>query len=105
MNISDKRLVVLGCSAAKTNVRGIIPAINLYDGPAFRVLRAFLRDYRWPDPLSIAVLSAKYGLIGGLAHIATYNRRMTPHRAPELNPGVTATLQRLGSEHKRIDLI
>lgn len=101
----NKHLVVLGCSAAKTDAAGAVPAINLYDGPAFRVLRAFLRDYRWPDELSIAVLSAKYGLIGGVAHIATYNRRMTPRRAAQLNPGVTAKLKEFGSTHSRIELV
>lgn len=96
---------MLGCSAAKTSASGLVPAINLYDGPTFRVLRAFLRNYRWPPPLSIAVLSAKYGLIGGLAHISTYNRRMTSHRATELNPSVTAALRELGDHHRRIDLV
>ncbi|HEU5409370.1 MAG TPA: tRNA-guanine transglycosylase DpdA, partial [Nitrospira sp.] len=91
--------------SAKTSPEGTIPAINLYDGPAFRVLRAFLRAHRWPDPLSIAVLSAKYGLIGGLAQISPYDRRMTPARARELNPGVTATLHKFAVDHKRIDLI
>lgn len=104
MSVATRQLVVLGCSAAKTNAEGPIPAINLYDGPAFRVLRAFLRTYRWPDPLSIAVLSAKYGLIGGLAHIVAYDRRMTPDRARELNPTVTATLRKFATDHNRVDL-
>lgn len=105
MTVINRQLVVLGCSAAKTSPEGAIPAINLYDGPAFRVLRAFLRTHRWPDPLSLAVLSAEHGLIGGLAQIATYDRRMTPDRARELNPRVTATLQKFAVDHKRIDLI
>lgn len=104
MSVATRQLVVLGCSAAKTNPEGAVPAINLYDGPAFRVLRAFLRTYRWPDPLSIAVLSAKYGLIGGLAQIVGYDRRMTPGRARELNPTVTATLRKFAADHNRIDL-
>lgn len=102
---STKHLIVLSCSATKTNAKSAVPAINLYDGPAFRVLRAFLRENRWPTPLSVAVLSAKYGLIGGLAHISKYNRRMTPHRAAELSPTVTAALLRLSDEHRYVDLI
>lgn len=105
METPDKQLVVLGCSSAKTGASGLVPAINLYDGPAFRVLRTFLRQYRWPIPLSIAVLSAEYGLIGGLAQIAAYDRRMTPVRARELNPAVTATLQKFAVDHNRVDLI
>jgi len=105
MGTVSKRLVVLGCSASKTATEGVVPAINLYDGPSFRVLRAFLREYRWPAPLSVAVLSAQYGLIGGLAHISTYNRRMTPDRALELSPIVRSSLQRLAVDHRQVDLI
>jgi hypothetical protein len=101
----DKNLVVLGCSATKVETDGVLPAIHRYDGPAFRVLRSFLRDHRWPDALSVAVLSAKFGLIGGLAHIPAYNRRMTPERAFKLNPSVTASLQKLGANHSNIELV
>jgi hypothetical protein len=101
----DRNLVVLGCSATKTNPAGVVPAISLYDGPTFRVLRSFLRDYRWPTDLSIAVLSAKYGLIGAVTQISTYNKRMTERRAAQLNPEVTAALVGLGEHHQRIDLV
>ena len=46
-----KRLVVLGCSATKIQADSALPAITLYDGPTFRVLRAFLLAYRWPWPV------------------------------------------------------
>src|SRR6267142_4199457 len=72
-----KQLVVLSCSATKVETQGSLPAISLYDGPLFRVLRSYLRDFRWPERLSIAVLSAKYGIIGGLFNIETYDQRMT----------------------------
>jgi hypothetical protein len=77
-----KHLVVLGCSATKIQTNGALPAITLYDGPTFRVLRAFLRDYRWPPSLSVAVFSAKYGMIGGLSHISPYDQRMNRHGNP-----------------------
>ncbi len=89
---NGKRLIVLGCSAAKVSANGALPAITLYDGPMFRVLRSFLRDYRWPESLSLAVLSAKYGMIGGVSQIETYDQRMTPERARELCDSVTETL-------------
>jgi len=101
----DKNLVVLGCSATKVEVSGVLPAIHRYDGPAFRVLRSFLRDYRWPDTLSIAVLSAKFGLIGGLAHIPNYNKRMTPELANKLNASVTASFQKLREHHSNVELV
>ena len=100
-----KQLLVLGCSATKIQTDGVLPAVHLYDGPTFRVLRTFLRDNSWPDSLSIAVLSAKFGLIGGLAQIPYYNKRMTPARAAALSPAVTASLKELSTQHRTIDLV
>jgi len=102
---SSKRLVVLSCSATKLNVDGELPAINLYDGPAFRIVRSYLRTNRWPSPLSLAVLSAKYGLIGGLSHISTYDERMTKERADALSNEVQATFRRILPGHERVDVI
>jgi hypothetical protein len=102
---AQKQLIVLGCSATKVATQGSLPAINLYDGPIFRVLRSFLRDYYWPRSLSVAVLSAKYGIIGGLSHITTYDQRMTSDRAAELIRTVSKTLQDWSHSHYRIDLV
>jgi hypothetical protein len=102
---SGKQLIVLGCSATKVKAEGSLPAIDLYDGPIFRVLRSYLRDFRWPDNLSVAVLSAKYGIIGGLSHITTYDQRMTRHRASELAGTVTETLRHWGPTHRRVNLV
>jgi hypothetical protein len=101
----QRNLVVLGCSATKIETKSPLPAVHLYDGPSFRVLRSFLREYYWPDVLSVAVLSAKYGLIGGLYQIESYEQRMTARRAADLNKSVTSTLCRLTADHSRFDLV
>src|SRR5947209_4585025 len=100
-----RNLVIVNCSATKIEAREPLPALSLYDGPSFRVIRAFLREFQWPDRLSIAVLTAKHGLIGALTHIATYDRRMTPSRAASLQVPVTAALQKLTHEHRSIHLV
>jgi hypothetical protein len=99
-----KSLVVLGCSASKAKIPGFLPAIHLYDGPAFRVLRTYLRQYQWPQSLSVAVLSAKHGLIGGLCPLARYELQMTADRAVEIRSAVTNSLQRLVPQHLRVEL-
>src|SRR5205823_6378427 len=53
----------------------------------------------------IAVLSAKYGIIGGLSHITSYDQRMTPGRATELAGEVSRTLKDWSQSHRRIDLV
>jgi hypothetical protein len=89
-----RRLLILGCSKAKTAHEGLVPAIERYDGPAFRVLRRYLRE-RHDPALRILVLSAEYGIIAADAQIPRYDRRMTLARARELQCRVSATLSRL----------
>ena len=77
----NKKLLILGCADRKRDSHGLLPALDRYDGPAYRVVRRFLRDYQWPEDVSIAVLSAEYGLFGILKRIRHYDRRMNPATA------------------------
>ncbi len=105
MPASSSSLVVLGCSATKFDSAGSIPAVHLYDGPMYRVLRSRFRSHRWPERLNISVLSAKYGLIGSVAPIKHYDQRMTVDRARELAPGVNSALLKLSQSNSRVHLI
>lgn len=100
-----RRLVVLGCSATKRSVGGRLPALDLYDGPMYRVVRSFLREYEWPSDLSLAVLSAEHGLIGSMTPIANYDKRMTAERASEIAEEVRDTLQGWKPQHNRVELV
>ena len=56
------RMLILACSRRKRLDEGLLPAIDRYDGPAFRVLRRFLRERPAGAP-DVLILSAKHGLI------------------------------------------
>lgn len=101
----DQELVILGCSQRKLTSSGTLPAIERYDGPAYHVLRSFLRRSAWPDNLSVAVLSARYGLIGGLAPIEYYDQRMDRIRAAELRGPATDTLLKWSRDHGKVNLV
>jgi hypothetical protein len=89
---SGRRLLILACSERKIPTCVPQPALQRYDGPAFRVLRRYLR--KGPvSSLAIYILSAAYGLIGSEVAIADYDRRMTAQRANELRPATVAKLQ------------
>jgi len=105
MSAPASSLVVLACSALKFKSEGNIPAVHLYNGPMFRVLRSRLRSHRWPERLNISILSAKYGLIGSVAPIEHYDQRMTPERARELAPSVNAALFKLAHSNQKVHLI
>lgn len=89
-----RRLLLLACSQRKCPDAGDLPAIERYDGPAYRVLRRYTQTnpQRTPD---IYVLSAKFGLIRGDTPTPVYDFRMTPQRAQELSEEVAAELRAL----------
>ena len=55
-------MLILACSRRKRLDEGLLPAIDRYDGSAFRVLRRFLRERPAGAP-DVLILSAKHGLI------------------------------------------
>lgn len=90
------RLLILSCSRRKRSAPDLLPAIERYDGPTFRVLRRFLR--KRPNEtgrLRVFVLSAAYGLISSAHPITDYNEMMTRRRATELHDEVLDTLANL----------
>jgi hypothetical protein len=92
----DRRLLFLSCSQRKRPDPGLMPAIKRYDGPAFWVLRRFLREQ--PDraeKLETLVLSSAYGLIPAAYPITDYNQVMTSKRAAELHDEVVSTFSNL----------
>lgn len=101
-HLIGKQLLVLGCSQTKREAPGLLPAIDRYDGSAYRVLRSYLREREWPSNLSVAILSARYGLVGGFTGIEDYNERMTPLRATEWEPKCRLTLSDWATDHSSI---
>jgi len=105
MSSTSDSLVIVGCSATKFDVDSSVPAVHLYDGPVYRILRAHLRHQRWSKDLSLGVLSAKHGLIGAMAPISTYDLRMTPARADLLRDTVTSTLHEYAKGKANVHLV
>lgn len=87
----DMRVLILACSARKSAAESLIPAIERYDGPSFRILRKFLRTST--EEVGIWILSAEFGLIPSRKPIPWYDRRMTTSRARELREPTVKRLQ------------
>ncbi len=60
-----KKALILSCSKAKLEEPG--PAIQVYDGPMFRILR------KYKPHLDVFILSARYGLIPAMHFIEPYD--------------------------------
>ena len=98
----DKRLLILGCADRKRDSSGLLPALDRYDGPAYRVIRNFLREYQWPEDVSIAVLSAEYGLFGILKGIRQYDKRMDLATATARAPECSTILSKWATSHRSV---
>jgi hypothetical protein len=83
------RLLIISCSKSKCPNPPLMPAIDCYDGPAFRVLRRFVREHPEHAP-EVWIMSAKYGLLAANSRIPFYNQPMDAMRAKELRPLVAA---------------
>jgi hypothetical protein len=89
LNHDKMRLLILQCSSSKRGSAEPIPAIERYDGPLWRVLRAYRREQGlWGKDLEVFGLSAEYGLIPAEQAILMYERTMDTDRASELRPNV-----------------
>ena len=98
-----KRLLILGCSQAKREGQKL-PALEIYDGPYYRVLRKFLKTYQWPENTSISILSAEHGLYGSIKDISDYNRRMDSQAAALHAHQCTSTLRKWSDSHSSVHL-
>jgi len=85
------RLLLLACSATKRIDHRALPALFLYDGPAWRTPRAWLQPegnqaaYEAKKAqLDIYAISAKYGILMAWEPIHTYDRQMDAARAAEI---------------------
>lgn len=70
--MAKRKLLVLGCSRRKLNNKELLPAINRYDGPHFRILRRARLVHGSMVPPTL-ILSALYGLIDIDEKIACYD--------------------------------
>ena len=87
--LKNKRyLLIISCSKRKKTNLLKAPAIELYDGPFYKILRKCA-----PSNLDVLIISAKYGLISANEIIELYDLKMTPKRAVELAPYVRSRLE------------
>lgn len=86
------RLLILSCSQRKKPTPGVLPAIDRYDGPAFRVLRKFLGEASEDRRPVVLILSAKYGLIDSTKGIRDYDCRISAALGERLRPAVLESL-------------
>ena len=89
------RVLVMACSHRKHATAGAVPAWDLYDGSAYRMLKKLERDGRWPADLDVWILSAAYGLIHRTHLVEWYEQRLTMAAAAAMRDQVGRQLREL----------
>ncbi|MEW6573743.1 MAG: tRNA-guanine transglycosylase DpdA [Bacillota bacterium] len=97
-------LLILACSQTKKKDRTAAPAIYLYDGVNYRVLRKILLERGWPPGLEIKILSAQYGLIDATTIIRPYNLRLDSATAESINQKTLDQLRDLGEIYNPLSI-
>ncbi len=101
---SARKLLLVACSQRKLRTKGLLPAIERYDGVNYRVIRKAMREGYFPPNVDIKILSAKFGLIDAQERIPWYDQRMNKERAVELNPKVMQRLKRSVSRNGYLEI-
>lgn len=92
MKTDGRDLLIIACSARKKHVARAIPAIELYDGPAYRILRKRLN--RTSNKLAIWVLSAKHGLTWADSPIFWYDEHLKNDKLQLVKRDVESFIER-----------
>jgi hypothetical protein len=91
-------MIIMSCSRTKKRLDNV-PAMELYDGQAYRVIRKSS-----PEDIEILIISAKYGLLRSTDIISYYDQAMTVSQAigmsKEVSSGIKNTVSR--GDFKRI---
>ena len=96
--ISKRRLLISSCSKKKRKLtKG--PALEIYDGPVYKILRKNPREC-----LDNVILSAKYGLIEHNQLISPYDTKMTPKIANEIRKDSTEKLLKVINENNYTEI-
>lgn len=85
-------LLVQSCSATKHEVAEPTPALEVYDGYFYRIIKKAIRENEFRSDIDICILSAEHGILAQDDYITSYDRRMSASRADELQEAVTESL-------------
>jgi hypothetical protein len=84
--------LLLACSQRKRLDAGVLPAIDRYDGPAFRLLRRYIKQNS-VQSVDAKIISAEYGLISTDYSLPYYDCRITKKQSKILHSQVITGLE------------
>jgi hypothetical protein len=98
------RLLILACSKRKVSNRKKLPALQRYDGGAYRVIKKLQREQSFPPDVQIKIISARFGLIDSEAEIPYYELRMNRDLASKLGKQAATELNKYFNQQKYTEI-
>lgn len=98
MSTKSRKLLLIACSNRKIHSKGLLLAIERYDGVNYRVIHKLQREGKFPGNVDVKILSAKFGLIDAQTPIPYYDQRMDKQRAKQLHAQVMRELGKIAHE-------
>jgi hypothetical protein len=86
------RLLLISCSQRKIDTTDTLFALDLYDGPFYRLIKKMKRDDLFPSNVHTLIISAKYGLIDLYDLVQNYDKKMTLNDALDMKPIVQSDI-------------
>lgn len=87
-------LLVQSCSATKNKVEKPTPALEVYDGYFYQIIKKARRENQISSDIDLRILSAKHGLLHPMEDITYYDEKMTDAKAESLQDEVIHDLNR-----------
>ncbi|WP_436926034.1 DUF6884 domain-containing protein [Halosimplex amylolyticum] len=88
-------LLLQSCSSSKEQVEGTLPALELYTGYFYKIIKKAMRHDERRSGLDLRILSAEHGLLHPEEEVEYYDRRMDRERAEKLRDEVVSDLREL----------
>lgn len=86
-------LLVQSCSKSKREPSEPVPALELYSGYYYKIIKKAKREDDFDPNIDICILSAKYGLIDSDTNLSFYDKKMDSGRALEIRDEVKEALK------------
>ncbi|WP_162265516.1 peroxide stress protein YaaA [Haloprofundus marisrubri] len=91
-------LLLQSCSDSKQEVAKRLPALNLYSGYFYKIIKKAIRENDLRADMDLRILSAEHGLLHPDTEILHYDRKMDTERAKQLQDDVVSELRELINE-------
>lgn len=86
-------LLIQSCSKSKKEPGEAVPALELYSGYYYKIIKKAKREGDFSPTVDICILSAKHGLLDPDANISFYDQKMNSERAGEIRDDVKEAIK------------